>query len=87
MQVKLPQQITIAHEVLFQELDHESVMLNLRDDAYYRLDEVGTRLWQFLSETGGVEQVVCQRRTEYQVDDPRLRQDLENTDVITRVGA
>ena len=86
MQVKLPQQITIAHEVLFQELDHESVMLNLRDDAYDRLDEVGTRLWQFLR-TGGVEQVVCQRRTEYQVDDPRLRQDLENTDVITRVGA
>lgn len=41
MQVELPKQITIAHEVLFQELDNESVMLNLRDDAYYRLDEVG----------------------------------------------
>ena len=87
MQVELPNRITIAHEVLFQELDNEAVMLNLRDDAYDRLDEVGTRLWHFLRETGGVEQVVCQRRTEYQVDDPRLRQDLENTGVITRVGA
>ena len=94
MQVELPNRITIAHEVLFQELDNEAVMLNLRDDAYYRLDEVGTRLWQLLSETGEIEQVLRQMLTEYQVDEPRLRQDLANllqqmanAGVITLAGA
>ena len=58
------------------------------------LDEVGTRLWQLLSETGEIEQVVRQMRTEYQVDEPRLRQELANllepmanAGVITRAGA
>lgn len=78
MQAGLPNEITVSPQVLFQELDNESIMLNLRDDAYYRLDEVGTRLWQLLSETGQVEQVVRQMLIEYQVEEARLRQDLAN---------
>lgn len=93
MQTELPNQITVAPQVLFQELDNESIMLNLRDDAYYRLNDVGTRLWQLLSESGEVEQVVRQMLTEYEVDESRLRQDLAhllqemgNAGVITRAG-
>lgn len=76
MPVNLPKQITLSHEVLFQELDNESIMLNLRDDAYYRLDDVSTRLWQLFTELGAVEPVVARMLTEYQVDESRLRQDL-----------
>ncbi|MFN8445025.1 MAG: PqqD family protein [Caldilineaceae bacterium] len=68
--------INISHEVLFQELDNESIMLNLRDDAYYRLDDVGTRLWQLFNEFGSVEPVVAQMLAEYQVEESQLRQDL-----------
>lgn len=94
MQVELPKQITISPQVLFQELENESIMLNLRDDAYYRLDDVSTRLWQLLSETGEVEPVVHQMLVEYQVDESRLRQDLAallhqmaTAGVITMAGA
>lgn len=78
MQAGLPNEITVSPQVLFQELDNESIMLNLRDDAYYRLDDVGTRLWQLLSEIGEIEQVVRQMLIEYQVEEARLRQDLAN---------
>ncbi|MFN8493563.1 MAG: PqqD family protein [Caldilineaceae bacterium] len=76
MALNLPKQINLSHEVLFQELDNESIMLNLRDDAYYRLDDVSTRFWQLFTELGEVEPVVAQMLAEYQVDEPRLRQDL-----------
>lgn len=83
MQAHQPQQITIAHQVLFQVLDNESIMLNLRNDAYYRLDDVGTRLWQLFTELGAVEPVVAQMLTEYQVDEKRLRQDV--ADLLQRM--
>ncbi len=76
MASRLPQQIAVSHDVLFQALDNESIMLNLRDDAYYRLDDVGTRLWELFTELGAVEPVIAQMLTEYAVDEPRLRQDL-----------
>ena len=76
MEAGLPKQITLSHEVLFQELDNESILLNLRNDAYYRLDDVGTRFWQLFGEVGEVELVVAQMLTEYAVDETRLCQDL-----------
>lgn len=87
MEPQLPQQITVSHEVLFQALDNESIMLNLRDDAYYRLDDVGTRLWELFTELGAVEPVITQMLTEYVVDEPRLRQDLATLlDQMTAAG-
>jgi len=76
MNAELAKQITVSHEVLFQELDNEAIMLNLRDDAYSRLDAIGARLWQLFTELGGVEPVVAQMLAEYAVDEARLRQDL-----------
>lgn len=76
MKTDLPQHITASQEILFQELEGESIMLNLRDEYYYSLDETGTRIWQLLAEHGDVEQVVRQMMTEYEVDEASLRQDV-----------
>jgi hypothetical protein len=69
--------IYAAPEVLFQELDGETVLLNLRDERYYGLDDVGTRVWQLLGEHGDIERVVSTMLSEYDVEEATLRQDVE----------
>jgi hypothetical protein len=74
----LPARVTIPESVLFQELEGESVLLNLADDRYYGLDDVGTRMWQLLAEDGEVATVVKRLQAEYggEVDEATLRRDL-----------
>jgi hypothetical protein len=69
--------ICAAPEVLFQELDGEMVLLNLRDESYYGLDDVGTRVWQLLGEHGDVERIVSTMLSEYDVEEATLRGDVE----------
>ena len=71
--------VALAPGVLFRDLGDESVLLNLDNDRYYGLDDVGTRMWQLLAELGEVDAVVARLLEEYhgQVDEPTLRRDLE----------
>lgn len=73
---KLPNRVAMDPDVLFRELDGEMVLLNLKDERYYGLDEVGSRTWQLLSEHGDVQQVIGQLLEEYDVDEERLRSDI-----------
>ena len=74
----LPTHITLFHEILFQELDDEAVLLNLENERYYGLDDVGMRMWQLLSEHSDTATVLEHLLTEYDVDEATLRQDLAN---------
>jgi len=78
MTTTLPARVTVSPNVLCQVLGDESVLLNLDDDRYYGLDDVGTRMWQLLAEDGDVATVVTQLLTTYgaQVDEATLRDDL-----------
>lgn len=71
------QRVTPADEVLHQELAGETVLLHLKTEHYFGLDPVGTRIWQVLGETGSAEAVVARLLTEYDVDESRLRADVE----------
>ncbi len=72
----LPTQVTIAPDVLFQELDEETVLLNLASEQYFGLDNVATRMWQLLSKCDDVDAVIVQLMTEFDVDQATLRKDL-----------
>lgn len=52
-------------------------MLNLASESYYGLDEVGTRVWQLLSETTSASAVVDALLDEYEVGTEQLRNDVE----------
>lgn len=67
---------TVPRDVLFRELDGEAVLLNLADETYYGLDEVGTRIWQALAESDSIEKAMNQVRVEYDVDDQTLAEDM-----------
>jgi hypothetical protein len=68
--------VTISHEVLFQELDGEAVLLDLASESYFGLDDVGTRIWQLLQDHGSLRKVFDVMLSEYDVEPERLEQDL-----------
>lgn len=70
-------QLEFLPEVLFQPLGSEAVLLNLNNNRYYGLNEVGARTWALLQEHGAVDAAVAQLLEEYEVDEATLRQDVE----------
>ena len=76
MNPSLPTQVEISSEALFQELEGETVLLNLQSERYYGLDDVGTRMWQLLAENGDVAAAAAQLLKEYNVEAAQLESDL-----------
>ena len=68
--------VSVPENVLFRQLEDESVLLNLDSEIYYGLDEVGTRMWQVLIEAENIEVAYKLLLKEYQVGKERLKQDL-----------
>jgi hypothetical protein len=67
--------IRISDDVVFRDLAGEAVILNLASGVYFGLDEVGTRMWQLLSEHGDDARALSLLLDEYEVDAAQLRQD------------
>lgn len=68
--------ISIPEDVLFREVDGEAVLLNIESGKYFGLDEIGTRMWQLLSEHEKIGDAFSRLSGEYDVDEDKLRQDL-----------
>ena len=64
--------------MVFQEVEGETVLLDLERQHYFSLDEVGARVWALLGEHGGdVEGVVAAMLAEFDVDEQTLRRDVD----------
>jgi hypothetical protein len=78
--VKVPisnqQNITLAPDVLVQELSGESVLLNLKSEEYFGLDEVGSRMLSVLTDSASIQEASDRLLEEYEVDPEKLHQDL-----------
>jgi PAS domain-containing protein len=72
----LPERVEISEEVLFQDIEGECVLLNLANEQYFGLDEVGTRFWELLSENNEIEPILRQILNEFNVEESVLRRDL-----------
>lgn len=70
--------ITISDEALSQEVNGETVILDLKSESYFGLDEVGTRVWQLLQEHGDVQKVFDAMLEEFDVDANTLASDMKN---------
>lgn len=64
--------------MLFRILGDEAVILNLSTGVYFGLDDVGTRIWQLLSEHGSAEKILQSLRAEYEVEEAQLRRDVDD---------
>jgi Coenzyme PQQ synthesis protein D (PqqD) len=66
-----------APDVLIQTVVGESVLLDLRSQKYFGLNEVGTRAWLLLEETGDAAAVRARLAQEFDVATDQLERDLE----------
>ena len=76
--------ISISKDVLAQELDGETVLLDLASENYFCLDAVGARVWQLINE--GQEQAVLidTLLEEYEVECEVLENDV--TELLGRLS-
>jgi hypothetical protein len=74
--VSLDTSLVVPDDVIFRELDGEAIILNLATGIYFGLDEVGTRLWALVTESGTLRHAVHVMAAEYDVDRSALEGDV-----------
>jgi hypothetical protein len=80
-EINLNSQVRIQEDVLFQELQGEAVLLNLKTGVYLGLDQLGTKIWQLLQQNASLNKVVDSVLQEYAVTHEQFAKDL-----LTLVG-
>lgn len=78
LSISLAQKISAAPNVLAQELGGDSVLLNLQTEQYFGLDDVGTRMWETLTEQDSIQAAIDRLSGEYDVSPEQLQQDVIN---------
>ena len=74
--MNLAQTVTISPDAIHQEVSGETVILDLKSENYFGLDEVGTRIWQLTEETGSLQDVYDRMLAEYDVTAEQLEEDM-----------
>ena len=72
----LASRVKVNDDVLFQELQGEAVLLNLKSGVYFGLDPVGTRIWQLFAEHEMLAEVARAIVAEYEVAEEKCSADL-----------
>ena len=72
------------------DLDGEQVMMNLDKGEYFMMNEVGSRIWEIISEPINVKEIISTLRNEYEVDEETCKDTvieflgrLDNADLIS----
>ena len=68
--------VKIPESVLSTLLEQDAVLLDIRSNQYFALDEVGRRLWGLLSEGNSIRDIYQTLLDEYEVDAKQLEQDM-----------
>lgn len=68
--------VKVPEQVLARQLDDEMVILDLRSETYFGLDEVGTAMWNAVTSASSIEQGYEFLLGQYDVEPQELRDDL-----------
>jgi hypothetical protein len=87
VQVREETRFAVPEHVLARKTGEEMVILNLDNEQYYGLDEVGTRFWTLIEDEATFGAAVDTLLAEYEVDRETLVQDLTSVvDELSRNG-
>jgi hypothetical protein len=64
------------NHVLFQEIGAESALLDLNNEHYFSLDDVGTRMWAVLVSAASIQEAQESLLREYEVETAQIQHDL-----------
>jgi hypothetical protein len=73
----LPEKLVASQDVLVRQIQSETVLLDLKTEHYFGLDDVGSRIWQLINEGRTLREVEVTLKQEYDVADEALCADLE----------
>jgi hypothetical protein len=68
--------VTVSKHQVSCDLAGEVAILNLKNSGYYGLDQVGTRIWQFIGEPRPVSAIRDALVSEYEIDAEQCERDL-----------
>ena len=68
--------LSISNDVLSQEVNGETVLLDLEGESYFALNEVGTHIWQLLQSGYPVARILDTLSGEYEVSRKQLENDV-----------
>lgn len=74
--ISFASRVAVPEGVLVQELQGDTVFLNLDSESYLGLDRVGTSMWNALVDSPSVQAAYERLLEEYDVEPDRLRGDL-----------
>jgi hypothetical protein len=83
MSISFDSRVRVPEDVLLSELEGESVLLNLKTETYFGLDEMGTQMWGALTKADSIQAAYEALSEEYDVDPERLRVDL--TEILEKL--
>ena len=82
--------VNLSKEIDNTDLDGEKVMMNLDKGEYFMMNEVGSRIWEIISEPVNVKGIIDTLRSEYEVDEETCKDTvveflgrLNNADLIS----
>ena len=79
MAISFKKSVKVPDDLLFQELSNgELVFLNLDNESYFGLDEVGTVIWNEITSTDNIETAYNNLLEKFDVSPDRLKKDLES---------
>jgi hypothetical protein len=68
--------LTLSPDVIFRELDGESVVLDLSSGRYFGLNAVGTRVWQLIQQGQPVDGLIRTVTAEYDAEADTIERDV-----------
>jgi hypothetical protein len=78
MSISFDQKLAPTPDTLINVIEGESVLLNLKSESYFGLDQVGTRMWALLTTSDSVQAAYEKLLDEYDVSADELRQDMRD---------
>ena len=76
MDLTMDTKLTVPEDILVQDMQGESVLLDLDNSYYYGLDKMGTQMWRTLSGSGSIQKAYDDLLARYDVEAGVLRRDL-----------
>ena len=71
-----PARVKPSEDVVWRNLQGESVLLDLKSGVYFGLDAVGTRMWTLMQDQSDLQVVLQELLAEYDVNEETCAQDL-----------
>jgi hypothetical protein len=71
-------ELRLSPDVLYRDLDGQTVILDLSSGHYFGLNEVGTRIWTLMSEGRSVADIVQVLALEFDADAPTIDRDVRD---------